>query len=916
MEKIFSQTDLLDKKENIENVCVPEGVIGILPYTFKGCKNLKSIELPLSLKCIGKHAFLLCSNLINIKLPKGLKTIEWGAFRDCLSLINIEIHKEVKLISGFSFDGCRSLEYVKLHEGLEMIDNRAFGSCLNLKEITLPHSLKGIGHSAFVKCNSLKTIVVPGGVKIIDKFAFAGCGSLEKVEICEGVEVISSYAFDECPKLKDVILPLSLKKIDEHAFSYCKNLKRITIPGNVKRIEQDTFSGCLSLEMVDLCEGVETISECAFNECCKLQNIVLPQSLKIIDKAAFSGCESLGKIIIPGSVEKIGKDAFINCQSLENVVISEGVEIIGEKAFEGCLKLKKIILPKSLKIIENGAFDNCESLESIEIPSQIEYIPSNIFSSCNELKNITFKNINCVRNNPAIHEFNYFYINVQTKELVCSMAKIDNLSGYEEINLQEIKDIQSLLLCSQLEAIAVLETVGFEDFNKMGNIKYLLSEILKDYDLKTFRETHREIINNCDKFNNMLKQIRKFTQSDFINNRIEYANIFNLAHTLGAFSDSEKDRQSACEFISTAFQQGYFDMHMIHGSFEMIKDKNYSSDVQKEWTQFFLNKNNFKQLLEIEKEQAGYITKVYHSFLSIREFGRKSKGSQNYRQVTIDMCNEYFDKFYFNDVNGMNEDIAEELIKYSDLRTQETFDDAVKIRNEYLQKYESGEIKSHILGEELKEKDVFTQIEEARKNSLNDVNDALNLLDELANKRFTYEFLSKYDAQNFVLGKYCSCCAHLEGAGYGIMKASILHPDCQNLVIRDKNGNIIAKSTLYVNRKQGYGLFNNVEIDNNIKDEETLNFIYKKYMKAIEDFANRYNELNQNNPLKIITVGMSLNDLSEQIVKNREKSQEILKGILFSSYGKEGQRYDGDWKNEQYIVWNVDDKKGEKKDGR
>ena len=58
-------------------------------------------------------------------------------------------------------------------------------------------------------------------------------------------------------------------------------------------------------------------------------------------------------------------------------------------------------------------------------------------------------------------------------------------------------------------------------------------------------------------------------------------------------------------------------------------------------------------------------------------------------------------------------------------------------------------------------------------------------LNEVANDKFTYEFLSKYDPRNFTLGKYCSCCAHLEGVGYGIMRASILHPDCQNLVIKN-----------------------------------------------------------------------------------------------------------------------------------
>ena len=131
------------------------------------------------------------------------------------------------------------------------------------------------------------------------------------------------------------------------------------------------------------------------------------------------------------------------------------------------------------------------------------------------------------------------------------------------------------------------------------------------------------------------------------------------------------------------------------------------------------------------------------------------------------------------------------------------------------------------------------------------------------------------------------------------MEASILNPDCQNLVIRDNRNHIIAKSTLYVNRSQGYGVFNNVEINNNIRDEKTRKLIYEKYIESIERFAIEYNKRNKNKPLTQINVGMSLNDLSTQLRNNNEKSSEILQGVDFSTYDG----YPGDWQKEQFIVW-------------
>lgn len=40
------------------------------------------------------------------------------------------------------------------------------------------------------------------------------------------------------------------------------------------------------------------------------------------------------------------------------------------------------------------------------------------------------------------------------------------------------------------------------------------------------------------------------------------------------------------------------------------------------------------------------------------------------------------------------------------------------------------------------------------------------------------------------------------------MRASMILDNCQNLVIRNIEGEIIAKMTIYVNREQGYAVFN------------------------------------------------------------------------------------------------------------
>ena len=134
------------------------------------------------------------------------------------------------------------------------------------------------------------------------------------------------------------------------------------------------------------------------------------------------------------------------------------------------------------------------------------------------------------------------------------------------------------------------------------------------------------------------------------------------------------------------------------------------------------------------------------------------------------------------------------------------------------------------------------------------------------------------------------------------MKASILPPDCQNLVIRNKSGKIVAKSTLYVNRAQGYGVFNNVEI-NSFVDSSERKLIYQKYIKAINDFVERYNVLNNDRPITQINVGMGLNDLYSFIKQHNIQSSKILKCVDFSLFGRGAQSYAGDWQKEQYVLW-------------
>ena len=169
---------------------------------------------------------------------------------------------------------------------------------------------------------------------------------------------------------------------------------------------------------------------------------------------------------------------------------------------------------------------------------------------------------------------------------------------------------------------------------------------------------------------------------------------------------------------------------------------------------------------------------------------------------------------------------------------------------------------------------------------------------------FSYEWLPKQDYDNLILGKYCSCCAHLLGAGAGIMRASMILDNCQNLVIRNELGTIIAKMTIYVNKEKGYAVFNTAEINAAYNSDIYFYPICQTFIRGVHAFVKRYNENNEI-PLTIITIGEYRNHLKEQL-GNIESA--LLPTPDYSDYGYYAEKtqvgtYNGDAKQKQILVY-------------
>ena len=224
---------------------------------------------------LGPHSFADLDKLLTVKLPKSVKYID-QAFNNCRQLRSIEMPENLICV-GDTTDGNYSYN-----------DNTgAFRNCTNLEEIIF-HNCEKIGGNAFYQCNSLQEITLPKNLKHVGSNAFYQCGQLVGIILPNEVETIGDHAFDHCENLSSVQFPPSLKRIEAYAFYYCNSLSSINLPG-LTSISENTFSGCRNLTEVKLPSTLERIGDNAFSECSNLNKVYTYTVLPInIDQNTFT----------------------------------------------------------------------------------------------------------------------------------------------------------------------------------------------------------------------------------------------------------------------------------------------------------------------------------------------------------------------------------------------------------------------------------------------------------------------------------------------------------------------------------------------------------------------------------------------------------------------------------------------------
>ena len=351
------------ENKNIKKVVIKKGVTAIADFAFKGCKKLKEIILPSTLKKIGAYAFEDCP-IKNITIPKSVKSIEPGAFAGS-SIKSITIPKTVKKLGEGVFGDCKKLEsitmpgnigVIKYEEPDDEYQPKSFvgDSCKSLKKIKFTTALdinilKRVGKSGgfevlandpkYKSVNGLlyskdgkKLLRIPHGRKkviISDKCTTVTAGSY-------GYEM---YLADSA--MKEIVFPKTVTKIilDDTllgpSYYECNNIK-ITLnmdyldDDSIKILWQTNKYWRNSLKDELLRKGLAKLNEenermlmlddgylCAY---------LMKDISKIDDRSAW---ETIDGLVVPDNVKTIGTEAFTGFL-VKSLTFGSGVKYVEE----------------------------------------------------------------------------------------------------------------------------------------------------------------------------------------------------------------------------------------------------------------------------------------------------------------------------------------------------------------------------------------------------------------------------------------------------------------------------------------------------------------------------------------------------------------------------------------------------------
>ena len=208
------------------HLSMPDGLEEIAPYACQG-SGITSVDMPASLRKIGKSAFQNCTGLSMVSIPYNVSVIEPLTFSGCTNLQRVDLSGNVRILGEKAFEGCKNLSDFIIPISVTELGKEVFMECKGLREIRIPESITTLPFGCFRNCEGLLEVHLPARLTKIGEEAFRGCLNLPAITLPPYLTTIDNEAFRSCERLQEIVIPRSVTHIGKKPFTKCHQLTRI-----------------------------------------------------------------------------------------------------------------------------------------------------------------------------------------------------------------------------------------------------------------------------------------------------------------------------------------------------------------------------------------------------------------------------------------------------------------------------------------------------------------------------------------------------------------------------------------------------------------------------------------------------------------------------------------------------------------
>lgn len=476
-----------------------------------GLSNVKSIEVPASVKSIGKYSFHEMSGLTSFSTQ--------GNESYCFDETTGILYNADKTNTIVGFPAMISSDVV-LPQSVTTVSRCAFLGCKNLKSITFNGNIKSIEDDIFFGCEGLQEIVwnVSDYTRSQVYFLYRnydqigpslGCeapydlrGQITSLKFGENITTIHDDIFRDMTNISSLTIPSNVTTIIGAAFTGWNNLANIEVGAVVPpTMEYYAFSNYENITVVVPPGCVDTYK--TNQNWGQFRNIVGPrytdengivyelisdtEAKVVASTEPYSGHVKISSTIKDDKgndikITTIGEYAFCACDDLIGIDIPETITTIKSYAFEGCYQLKIEDIPASITTIEEYAFCGCSEMTSLTIHENITSIGSSAFHETS-IVNVEWNAINLYNNGGSFLPSTVKNINFGNDVEYIPMYACQGLTNLTSIVIPDAVekiDVYAFDNCTSLSEVKIGKSVTDIMYLAFGNCTALENIILPD----------------------------------------------------------------------------------------------------------------------------------------------------------------------------------------------------------------------------------------------------------------------------------------------------------------------------------------------------------------------------------------------------------------------------------------------------